>query len=91
MCAESTQAISGRHANALLHAFSQVSDVLDDARRRDLVDQIEAYRRGDTPLGVPVALLAQHARGEGMGWLAGQTYLAPYPAALAPGRDPGRD
>ena len=84
-------ATRGRHANALLHAFSQVSDVLDDARRRDLADRIEAYRRGDTPLSVPVALLAHHAHGEGLGWLAGQTYLAPYPAALGPGRAPGRE
>ena len=79
----------GRHANALLHAFSQVSVVLDDTRRKDLVDRIEAYRRGDTPISVPIALLAHHARGEGLRWLAEQTYLAPYPAALAPGRNAG--
>ncbi len=44
---------------------------------------------------MPIALLAQHARGEGLRWLAEQTYLAPYPAALGPGRalgrEPGRD
>jgi len=84
-------ATRGRHANALLHAFSQVSDVLDDVRRRDLADRIEAYRRGDTPVSAAIALLAQHARGEDLRWLAEQTYLAPYPAALGPGRDPGRD
>ena len=76
-------ATRGRHTNALLHAFSQVSDVLDDTRRNDLVDRIEAYRRGDTPISVPIALLAHHARGDGLRWLAEQTYLAPYPAALA--------
>lgn len=82
------QATRGRHTNALLHAFSQVSEVLDDTRRRDLEDGIEAYRHGDTPISVPIALLAQHAhhaRGGGLRWLAGQTYLAPYPAALGPG------
>jgi uncharacterized protein YbgA (DUF1722 family)/uncharacterized protein YbbK (DUF523 family) len=78
-------ATRGRHTNALLHAFSQVSDVLDDTRRRDLVDRIEAYRRGDTPISVPIALLAHHARGDGLHWLAEQTYLAPYPAALGRG------
>jgi uncharacterized protein YbgA (DUF1722 family)/uncharacterized protein YbbK (DUF523 family) len=77
-------ATRGRHTNALLHAFSQVSDVLDDTRRNDLVDRIEAYRRGDTPISVPIALLAHHARGAGLRWLAEQTYLAPYPAALGP-------
>jgi uncharacterized protein YbgA (DUF1722 family)/uncharacterized protein YbbK (DUF523 family) len=76
------KATRGRHTNALLHAFSQVSDMLDDTRRIDLVDRINAYRRGDTPLSVPVALLTHHARGYGLSWLAEQTYLAPYPAAL---------
>jgi uncharacterized protein YbgA (DUF1722 family)/uncharacterized protein YbbK (DUF523 family) len=84
-----SSATRGRHANALLHAFSQVSAVLDDTRRKDLVDRIEAYRRGDTLISVPIALLAHHARGDGLRWLAEQTYLAPYPAALAPGRSGG--
>jgi uncharacterized protein YbgA (DUF1722 family)/uncharacterized protein YbbK (DUF523 family) len=79
------RATRGRHANALLHAFSQVSEVLDDTRRHDLVDRIEAYRRGDTPITVPIALLTHHARGDGLSWLAEQTYLAPYPAALSLG------
>jgi uncharacterized protein YbgA (DUF1722 family) len=34
---------------------------------------------------VPVALLTHHARGDGLGWLAEQTYLAPYPAGLGLG------
>jgi uncharacterized protein YbgA (DUF1722 family)/uncharacterized protein YbbK (DUF523 family) len=77
-----SSATRGRHTNALLHALSQVSDVLDDTGRRDLADRIEACRRGDTPVGVPIALLAHHARGNGLRSLAEQTYLAPYPAAL---------
>jgi uncharacterized protein YbgA (DUF1722 family)/uncharacterized protein YbbK (DUF523 family) len=75
-------ATRGRHTNALLHAFSQVSHILDDTRRIDLVDRIHAYQRGDATLSVPVALLTHHARGDGLTWLAEQTYLAPYPAAL---------
>jgi uncharacterized protein YbgA (DUF1722 family)/uncharacterized protein YbbK (DUF523 family) len=75
-------ATRGRHANALLHAFSQVSGPVDDTTRADAAEAIEAYRRGQTPLGLPVALLARHARGDGEGWLAGQTYLAPYPEEL---------
>jgi uncharacterized protein YbgA (DUF1722 family) len=76
------EATRGRHTNALLHAFSQVSEILDDTRRIDLVDRIHAYRRGEVTLSVPVALLAHHARGDGLTWLAEQTYLMPYPAAL---------
>jgi uncharacterized protein YbgA (DUF1722 family)/uncharacterized protein YbbK (DUF523 family) len=78
------KATRGRHMNALLHAFSRVSEILDDNRRIDLVDRIEAYKRGDTPISVPVALLTHHARGDGLEWLAEQTYLAPYPVALIP-------
>jgi uncharacterized protein YbgA (DUF1722 family)/uncharacterized protein YbbK (DUF523 family) len=79
------KATRGRHMNALLHAFSRVSEILDDTRRIDLVDRIEAYKRGDTPISVPVALLTHHARGDGLEWLAEQTYLAPYPAGLGLG------
>jgi uncharacterized protein YbgA (DUF1722 family) len=76
------KATRGRHTNALLHAFSQVSERLDDTRRTDLVDRIHAYRRGDTTLSVPIALLTHHARGDGLARLAEQSYLTPYPAAL---------
>lgn len=33
-------------------------------------------------LSVPVALLAHYASGGELPWLAGQTYLEPFPAAL---------
>jgi uncharacterized protein YbgA (DUF1722 family)/uncharacterized protein YbbK (DUF523 family) len=86
-CAALTgKATRGRHANALLHAFSQVSELLDDTRRADIVERIEAYRRGQAPIGVPIALLTHHACGDGLDWLAEQTYLAPYPEELRPAR-----
>jgi uncharacterized protein YbgA (DUF1722 family)/uncharacterized protein YbbK (DUF523 family) len=76
------KATRARHANALQHAFSQISEVLDDVRRHDILAGIEAFRTGETPLSVPVALLSHHARGENLAWTAEQTYLAPFPAAL---------
>ena len=82
-CAALTsKATRGRHTNALLHAFGQVSELLDDVRRADITERIDAYRRGREPLGVPIALLTHHARGDGLSWLAEQTYLAPYPPGL---------
>ena len=42
----------------------------------------ESYRRGEDPLSVPIALLTHHASGGGLPWLAQQTYLCPFPAAL---------
>lgn len=67
-------ATCGRHTNALLHAFSQVSDRLDDTRRTDLVDRIHACRRlevaeesvGDRARAVRAgaAALDQHREGQ---------------------------
>src|ERR1700722_2216283 len=75
-------ATRGRHANALLHAYSRIGRELDRSRREDLVGRIDAYRRGEEPLSVPVALLAHYASGGELPWLAAQTYLRPFPGAL---------
>ena len=75
-------ATPGRNANALLHAYSRIGRSLDQTRREDLVARIDAYRRGQQPLSVPVALLAHYASGGRLPWLAGQTYLRPFPAEL---------
>ena len=44
--------------------------------------RIDAYRRGEEPLSVPIALLGHYASSGELPWLAGQTYLAPFPAGL---------
>jgi uncharacterized protein YbgA (DUF1722 family)/uncharacterized protein YbbK (DUF523 family) len=80
--AMAAKATRGRHANALQHAFSYVGQGLDPARRQDLLTHIEAYRRGQAPLSLPVALLAHHASDGTLPWLASQSYLQPFPAAL---------
>lgn len=80
--AMASRATRGRHANALLHAYSRIGRSLERPLREDLVARIGAYRRGLEPLSVPVALLAHYASGGGLPWLAGQTYLRPFPAAL---------
>jgi len=72
----------GRHGNALQHAFGLVSSHLDHARRHDILDRIDAYRRGEVPLTVPVTLIRHHATGCGIGYLRAQTYLDPFPAGL---------
>ena len=72
----------GRNANALQHAFSTIGRDLDRARRADLASRIETYRRGEDPLSVAVSLLAHYASDGTPPWLAGQTYLRPFPATL---------
>jgi uncharacterized protein YbgA (DUF1722 family) len=73
-----------RIVNALQHAYSRIGRELDRPRRLDLLAQIEAYRRGEQPLSVPVALLSHYASGGEFGWLAEQAFLRPFPAGLRP-------
>jgi uncharacterized protein YbgA (DUF1722 family)/uncharacterized protein YbbK (DUF523 family) len=82
LAAMASPATRGRNANALQHAYSRIGRDLDRPRRHDLVARIDAYRRGEEPLSVPIALLAHHASGGGFPWLADQTYLQPFPALL---------
>ena len=80
LAAMANPASRGRHANALQHAYSRIGRELDRPRRHDLVARIEAYRRGEEPLSVPIALLAHYALD--LPWLAEQTYLRPFPPDL---------
>ena len=80
LAAMASPATRGRHANALQHAYSRIGRELDRPRRHDLVARIDAYRRGEEPLSVPIALLAHYALG--LPWLAEQTYLRPFPPDL---------
>src|SRR4029077_15762675 len=82
LAAMASRATLGRTANALQHAYSRIGRELDRPRRLGLVARIEAYRRGEEPLSVPVALLAHYASGGEFGWLAEQTFLRPFPAEL---------
>jgi len=77
-----SRASRGRNANALQHAFSRIGGDLGARRRSDLAARIESYRRGADPLSVPVAILAHYASDGALPWLAGQSYLEPFPAAL---------
>ena len=82
LAALARRATRGRNANALQHAYSRIGRSLSPPLRTDLVARIDAYRRGEVPLSVAVALLAHYASGGDLPWLARQTYLAPFPAGL---------
>jgi uncharacterized protein YbgA (DUF1722 family) len=47
-----------------------------------LLEQIEAYRRGEVPLVVPMTLLRLAQRREPVDYLSTQKYLTPYPDEL---------
>jgi uncharacterized protein YbgA (DUF1722 family)/uncharacterized protein YbbK (DUF523 family) len=82
LAAMAARATRGRNANALLHAYSRIGPSVAQPLSADLVGRIDAYRRGEVPLSVPVALLAHYASGGDLPWLAEQTYLSPFPAGL---------
>lgn len=82
LAALAERATRGRNTNALLHAYSRIGRALAAPRRSDLVARIDAYRRGEVPLSVPVALLAHYASGGDLPWLESQTFLSPFPAEL---------
>jgi uncharacterized protein YbgA (DUF1722 family)/uncharacterized protein YbbK (DUF523 family) len=76
-------ATRGRNANVLQHAAGHLKEPLAAGARAELAALIHDYRRGLVPLVVPVTLLAHHARGHGVAYLLGQTYLEPHPRELA--------
>jgi uncharacterized protein YbgA (DUF1722 family)/uncharacterized protein YbbK (DUF523 family) len=82
MAALAHLATPGRNANVLQHAAGQLKRHLDPESRAELSELIHDYRRGLVPLVVAVTLLAHHARRHEIGYLNGQTYLAPHPKEL---------
>lgn len=72
----------GRQVNALQHVLGPLGPRLTRRRRLGLVDSIESYQAGRSPLSVPVALLRHDAQAEELAYISDQTFLEPFPAAL---------
>jgi uncharacterized protein YbgA (DUF1722 family)/uncharacterized protein YbbK (DUF523 family) len=71
-----------RHANVLQHLMGHLKRDLDDQDRLEMSEIIEAYRREEVPLVVPITMLRHHFRRHGTTWVMQQTYLNPYPDEL---------
>jgi uncharacterized protein YbgA (DUF1722 family)/uncharacterized protein YbbK (DUF523 family) len=71
-----------RHVNALQHIMGYLKKRLDGEDKQELLAAIEAYRRCEVPLIVPVFLLRHHFRHHPDPYMQRQWYLDPYPAAL---------
>ncbi|MDX1634679.1 MAG: DUF523 and DUF1722 domain-containing protein [Marinobacter sp.] len=83
LMAAMTKRISrGSHMNVMQHLLGYLSERLPQADRTTLVEQIEAYHRGEVPLVVPMTLLKMAQRREPVDYLAVQDYLTPYPDEL---------
>lgn len=84
MAALSRPATVRKHVNVLQHMAGRLGNLLDRGSVAELHQAIGEYRLGRAPLAVPVASIRRFARRRGMAWLAGQTYLAPFPEELMP-------
>ncbi|KPK56733.1 MAG: hypothetical protein AMS22_00175 [Thiotrichales bacterium SG8_50] len=71
-----------RHVNVLQHLAGYLKRSLDSTDRSELAEVIEAYRRGEYPLVVPLTLLKHHFRRSPDSYIAQQYYLDPHPQAL---------
>ena len=77
-----TVATRKRHTNVLQHLLGYLKNKLAGPQLQDLVETIDAYRRGDYPLVVPVRMLQHHFRGNPHPYISRQVYLYPHPQAL---------
>lgn len=72
----------GSHINAMMHLMGYLKNSMRAEDKKVLLEQLEAYRRGEVPLIVPMTLLRLAQRREPVDYLHIQKYLAPYPDAL---------
>ncbi|HID74454.1 MAG TPA: DUF1722 domain-containing protein [Planctomycetaceae bacterium] len=76
-------ATGDRHAEVLLRMLGLFQDRLDRSSRRDLLDEIKRYRRGQVPLIVPVSVIKHYVRVLDVKELRAEVYLNPDPEELA--------
>lgn len=71
-----------RHVNVLQHIMGYLKKRIDSDDKTELSDSIETYRRGETPLIVPITLLRHYFRRHPDPYMQKQVYLRPHPDKL---------
>lgn len=71
-----------RHVNVLQHIQGYLKDRIDSGDKKELADSVEAYRREEVPLVVPLKLLRHYFRRNPDDYIDRQWYLDPYPESL---------
>jgi len=71
-----------RHVNVLQHIMGYLKKRIDSGDKAELAASIESYRRGETPLIVPVTLLRHYFRRHPDAYMERQVYLRPHPEKL---------
>ena len=72
----------GNNVNVLMHALGHVSEQLSARERSHFLATLDSYREGRVTLGAAQAVVGAWAARFEVPYLAGQTFLAPYPAEL---------
>jgi uncharacterized protein YbgA (DUF1722 family)/uncharacterized protein YbbK (DUF523 family) len=80
MAALKYRATPARHANVLRRAAGYLEKHLKANEKAELLDRIDAYRRGTPPLAAPVTLLRHYVLRHPDPRLSTQTYLYPDPS-----------
>jgi len=73
---------SGSIVNLLMHALGHVSDQLTGPERRRFLATLDSYRAGHAPLSAAASLAGAWGARFEMPYLAGQSFLEPYPRGL---------
>ena len=71
-----------QHANVLMHILGFFKRELATADKAELLDLIDAYRRNQVPLIVPITLIKHHLRHYPDDYVSQQYYLNPHPREL---------
>jgi uncharacterized protein YbgA (DUF1722 family) len=82
MEALSLRATPAKHANVLQHMLGYFKKELSSDEKQEMLELIEALRRGLIPLIVPVTLVRHYVRKYGQPYLKEQVYLSPHPLEL---------
>jgi uncharacterized protein YbgA (DUF1722 family)/uncharacterized protein YbbK (DUF523 family) len=82
MTALKIKATRKKHANTLAHIQGYFSKHLQANERKELCEQIDAYRSGLIPLMAPLTLINHYLLQYPKEYLAKQSYLSPYPEEL---------
>lgn len=72
-----------RHSNVLQHILGYLKRSIDSGDKAEMLDTIDAYRRGEVPLVVPITLLRHYFRRHPDEYMERQVYLHPHPDELA--------
>ena len=71
-----------KNANVLQHMMGYFKEQLSADEKTELLELIEAYRKGYIPLIVPITLIQHYVRKQDQPYLKQQVYLSPHPLEL---------